>query len=525
MAGALLLIVIARSEQRRRFNHCFSDSDYRLVYSLDGEDAFDRFAEVRPDLVIAYEHAPRLDGALLCRLIRQQGGAQLPFVMLADAPVTEERLAASSIDAAITWPFEPSELLALVRRLLEGPKRRVSFPPLPAVAMDTAVADDTISLDLEDPAPNSVLLDDQSDDIPTSPREVPLVGIDLLEEPIAPLGLREALPDEVTAVQLNPEFLDLFEEHDASGSDDDARDPPLVSPVSDDSLEADPLPSAPAGALDGDLSGTTTESARKRALLEEPPLPGPADLGPFSRGEPSVRVSRPTTDSMIREIPRDVTPTGERPSVPDERPDGRVGRGLDESQLGRRLTRRVQQLHRLIGELDHYQILGLEPGVTRSAIDEAYFELCIEFHPDRFFLLRSGPLKQQIFEIFHRLNAAYETISDPERRADYDRSRASSVPAAPAAPILVTAAPPAKPSPESPTQEDTLLSVSVDSSDPSAKVLVDLARSALDDQDRNGARLYLSMAMSIDSANEGVRALLEAVVAQGAGLRPVPPIP
>ena len=182
-----------------------------------------------------------------------------------------------------------------------------------------------------------------------------------------------------------------------------------------------------------------------------------------------------------------------------------------------------------MGQLDHYQTLGLEPDATRTAIDDAYFELSIEFHPDRFFLLRSGEIKKQIFDIYHWLRVAYETISDPVRRADYDRSRAPSIPAVAAHPILVSSAPPVfTPSPgieQPPAEEPSLLALPVDSNDPSAKALVELARSCLDDEDGNGARLYLSMALSIDPKNEGVRTLLQAVVAKGAGLRPLPPLP
>ncbi len=64
---------------------------------------------------------------------------------------------------------------------------------------------------------------------------------------------------------------------------------------------------------------------------------------------------------------------------------------------------------------DYYEVLG----VTRSANDEelkkAYRRLAIQFHPDR------NPGDKQAEEKFKELNEAYQILSEPERRAQYDR--------------------------------------------------------------------------------------------------------
>jgi molecular chaperone DnaJ len=64
---------------------------------------------------------------------------------------------------------------------------------------------------------------------------------------------------------------------------------------------------------------------------------------------------------------------------------------------------------------DYYEVLG----VTRSANDEdlkkAYRRLAIQFHPDR------NPGDKEAEEKFKELNEAYQVLSEPERRAQYDR--------------------------------------------------------------------------------------------------------
>jgi len=66
----------------------------------------------------------------------------------------------------------------------------------------------------------------------------------------------------------------------------------------------------------------------------------------------------------------------------------------------------------------HYQVLGLSPQASASEIKQAYRQLVKQFHPD----------SQQAtanLEIAVQLNAAYEVLSDPQRRCCYDRQLAS----------------------------------------------------------------------------------------------------
>ena len=66
-------------------------------------------------------------------------------------------------------------------------------------------------------------------------------------------------------------------------------------------------------------------------------------------------------------------------------------------------------------EDNHYATLGLDRCCTLAQIRTAYRLLAKQFHPD----LNHG--SREAVQRTHELNAAYETLSDPVRRREYDR--------------------------------------------------------------------------------------------------------
>ena len=64
---------------------------------------------------------------------------------------------------------------------------------------------------------------------------------------------------------------------------------------------------------------------------------------------------------------------------------------------------------------DYYQILGVSRNATQEEIKKAYRELALKYHPDR------NPGDKQAEERFKEINEAYQVLSDPEKRAHYDR--------------------------------------------------------------------------------------------------------
>jgi molecular chaperone DnaJ len=64
---------------------------------------------------------------------------------------------------------------------------------------------------------------------------------------------------------------------------------------------------------------------------------------------------------------------------------------------------------------DHYEILGVSKGATPEELKAAFRKLAAQHHPDK------NPDDPKAHVRFKEINAAYQTLSDPQRRAMYDR--------------------------------------------------------------------------------------------------------
>ncbi|KAJ1526200.1 hypothetical protein ONE63_009359 [Megalurothrips usitatus] len=71
-------------------------------------------------------------------------------------------------------------------------------------------------------------------------------------------------------------------------------------------------------------------------------------------------------------------------------------------------------------EEDHYKVLGVEKTATQKQIKRAYKQLALKYHPDK---VRDKSKKKVSEEKFFKINQAYETLSDPEKRKLYDMQK------------------------------------------------------------------------------------------------------
>ncbi|HZU83679.1 MAG TPA: DnaJ domain-containing protein [Polyangiaceae bacterium] len=84
------------------------------------------------------------------------------------------------------------------------------------------------------------------------------------------------------------------------------------------------------------------------------------------------------------------------------------------------MRKRVLETQRNLERQDHYALLGVDRRADAKDIKRAYYQLAATFHPDRYFRRRLGSFKPRMEAIFGRLTLAYETLSDAEKRQEYD---------------------------------------------------------------------------------------------------------
>lgn len=70
--------------------------------------------------------------------------------------------------------------------------------------------------------------------------------------------------------------------------------------------------------------------------------------------------------------------------------------------------------------LDYYKILEIEPEACPEQIKKAYRLLALMYHPDRYKETDNEELYRKAEEKFKLIQVAYRTLSDPQKRAEYD---------------------------------------------------------------------------------------------------------
>ncbi|HSE24274.1 MAG TPA: response regulator transcription factor [Pyrinomonadaceae bacterium] len=121
-----LLVVDDEPNLLRAVAACLKAEDYEVSTARSGNEALMQLAESVPDLIISDIRMPGMDGYKLARQLRgSPRTALVPIVFLTAKDETADRIEGfrAGIDAYLTKPFEPDELIAVVNGILNRVER------------------------------------------------------------------------------------------------------------------------------------------------------------------------------------------------------------------------------------------------------------------------------------------------------------------------------------------------------------------------------------------------------------------
>lgn len=104
------------------------------------------------------------------------------------------------------------------------------------------------------------------------------------------------------------------------------------------------------------------------------------------------------------------------------------------------LPERKQEILALEAKLESasfFALLGVPAGAPAEDCKRAYYALSMRLHPDRYFGKRLGTFLPRIEKIFRKLTEAQQVLTDPARRAAYQKAHPQLFPAAAAEPEAV----------------------------------------------------------------------------------------
>jgi DNA-binding NarL/FixJ family response regulator len=121
-----LLVVDDEPNLLRAVAACLRGEGFEVVTARSGAEALVRVAETVPDLVVSDIRMPGMDGYQLARQLRAaQRTALTPVVFLTAKDETADRIEGfrTGVDAYLTKPFEPDELVTVIRSILDRVQR------------------------------------------------------------------------------------------------------------------------------------------------------------------------------------------------------------------------------------------------------------------------------------------------------------------------------------------------------------------------------------------------------------------
>ena len=117
-----ILIAVSEKLDQEEYKKIFEATPYRLIFSENGEDAFQQIKFFRPNLVIADTALSEKTGLQLCQAVKtDREFKQIPFILVKGVleGVSESEVDRAHADALLSKPLHEGDLLTLADRLME----------------------------------------------------------------------------------------------------------------------------------------------------------------------------------------------------------------------------------------------------------------------------------------------------------------------------------------------------------------------------------------------------------------------